>query len=811
MAKRSKKTSTNNNDPYADRESRKYDNPIASREHILSLIEQQGAMTRAQILKQLNIKGQDQREALRRRLRAMERDNQLLFHRKDESYSLIQQQDLVQGRIEAHRDGYGFVLLEGQDDIYLSEREMRQVFHNDEVLVMPIGRSRRGGIEGSIVEVVKRNNPSIVGRLHRESGVHFVVPDNPRLAHDILLPDEGELSASIGDYVSIEVTKYPTARSSAEGKIIEVLGAALAPGLEIDIAIRSHGIPYQWSDEVIAETNSLGAEPDDADKQHRVDLRHLPLVTIDGEDARDFDDAVYCQKRKGGGFTLWVAIADVGHYVPIDSALDVQARERGTSVYFPGRVVPMLPEALSNGLCSLKPEVDRLCIACEMTVSARGKLTGYQFYEAVMHSHARLTYSDVAEGLGLLEKSPRTGLIKRIHHLMPHLQDLYALYQCLQKARYQRGAIDFETTETRIVFNAEKKIEAIEPVFRNEAHKIIEECMLCANVAAARLLEAHDREILYRVHLGPSGHKLDNLRAYLGELGLSLAGGEDPGPKDYQVLMQTIEQRPDAHLIQIMMLRSLSQAVYQPDNQGHFGLAFQAYTHFTSPIRRYPDLLVHRAIRSIVRSRIPSEQVRRVKGAKVIARKNSFPYDAEDMLAAGMHCSMTERRADDATRDVVAWLKCEYLHDRIGETFVGVVAGVTHFGLFIELENLFVEGLLRISSLDNDYFRFDQAHQRLVGERTRKVYRLGDRLRVVVARVDLDERRIELESDGKASSVRSKKGKESKRSDRAQPKGRKKGGASKTKSRPKAKAQTGNEPGNKKRRKKRDNKKKRGK
>ena len=751
MAKRSNKNKPKNRsdnaaDPHADRESRNYENPIASRELILELIKEAGALSRPQLIKELNIKGQESREALRRRLRAMERDNQILFRKHDESFYIPEKQSLLQGIVEAHRDGYGFLLLDGQEDIYLSEREMRQVFHGDEVLVRPAGRSRRGGVEGKIDSVVKRANEYLVGRLARESDLYFVVPDNPRIGQDILLPKGiHSLEVEPGDYVSVKIITYPTQRTPAEGVIDEVLGSALAPGLEIDLAIRSHDLPYRWSDAVIAEAGKLGDEPEESDKQHRVDLRDLPLVTIDGEDARDFDDAVYCKARKGGGFTLWVAIADVSHYVPVGSALDQQAYERSTSVYFPGRVVPMLPEAISNGLCSLKPDVDRLCMVSEIDISARGKVTRHQFYEAVMHSHARLTYNEVAEALGLTEKSPRAGLMKRLQGLMPELENLNSLYQCLRAERSKRGAIDFETTETKIIFNADRKIETIAPVFRNDAHKIIEECMLCANVAAANFLASQEKPVLYRVHEGPKEQKLDNLRLYLGELGLSLSGGLKPSPNDYQVLMQAIEGRPDAHLIQIMMLRSLSQAVYQPDNEGHFGLAYPAYLHFTSPIRRYPDLLVHRAIRSVIRSRKNDDQVRKVPGTKPIAKKHIYPYEMTDIVAAGIHTSMAERRADDATRDVTAWLKCEYLQDRIGESFAGVISGVTRFGLFVELKDLYVEGLVHINNLGNDFFHFDQAQQRLLGERTRKVYRLGDAIEVVVARVDLDERKVDLE------------------------------------------------------------------
>jgi ribonuclease R len=536
----------------------------------------------------------------------------------------------------------------------------------------------------------------------------------------------------------VELTDYPSATLGAKGKVVEVLGDHLDPGLEIDVAIRAHGIPWEWPDEVLREAGTLGEEPADADKHHRVDLRDVPFVTIDGEDARDFDDAVWCEEQEGG-FQLRVAIADVSHYVPVGSALDEEASHRGNSVYFPERVVPMFPEVLSNGLCSLKPRVDRLAMVCDMQIGPEGELVDYVFYEAVIHSHARLTYTDVgavlADGESPNVAAERYGDIAR----------LYRLYEVLRGARDQRGALDFDTQETRIVFDEQRKIAAIEPVYRNDAHKLIEECMLVANVATARFLESTEQPALFRVHEGPSAQKLENLRAFLGELTLELPGGLKPTPEHYQSLLSTVEGRDDAQVIQTMLLRSLSQAVYQPDNGGHFGLHFEAYAHFTSPIRRYPDLLVHRAIRSVIRGRSKSAHVSRVAGAKGLRREVIYPYDTAAMLALGEQCSMTERRADDATREVDAWLKCEFLKDRIGDAFSGVIAAVTNFGVFVELHDLYIEGLLHVSALPGDYYHFDQAKQRLVGERTRQVFQLGGVVAVKVARVDLDDRKIDLE------------------------------------------------------------------
>ncbi len=740
MAKRLKHT-----DPHAEREAEKYEQPIPSREFILDLLEQaEVPMNRNQITKALALKDYQDVEALRRRLRAMERDGQILRNRKG-AYGLVEKMDLVRGRVSAHRDGYGFVIpAEGGEDLYLNSRQMRAVFDGDEVLCRNSGYSSRGKLEGVIVEVISHNTQQLVGRLFDENGVVFVSPDNTRINHDVIIPRDAVGEASVGQYVMVEVTGQPGWRTPPTGRVVEVVGEHMAPGMEIDVAIRSHGIPHQWPEAVESETQALSVEPEESDKQYRVDLRKLPFVTIDGEDARDFDDAVYCESKAAGGWRLWVAIADVSHYVSVGSALDKEAVQRGNSVYFPEKVVPMLPEALSNGLCSLKPAVDRLCMVCEMTISAKGKLSGYQFYEAVMHSHARLTYTKVG---AMLDSSHPDSKPFRIEYkkLVPQLENLHQLYKALRAARDERGAIDFETTETRIEFGPNRKIETIVPVERNDAHKLIEECMLAANVATARFLEKHNLPALFRVHEGPTEEKLDNLRQFLGELGLDLSGGNKPGPIEYQLLLEQISERPDAHIIQTMMLRSLRQAVYQPENLGHFGLHYPAYAHFTSPIRRYPDLLVHRAIRHVIRSDSKSKHVKRIKGAVPLPQSRIYPYDMPALIGLGEQCSMTERRADDATREVVAWLKCEYLQDRVGDNFEGVIAGVTGFGFFVELVGVYVEGLVHVSSLASDYYHFDQAKQRLIGERSGKSFQLGDSVVVQVTRVSLEEKKIDLE------------------------------------------------------------------
>lgn len=736
------KKKTRKKDPHAAREAAKYDKPIPSREFILSLLKQSDKpLSRLAIATALGIAGNDEaEEALRRRLRAMERDGQLHSNRRG-CYGPVDKLNLLHCRVQGHRDGYGFAVPKPPatgDDVYLNSRQMAMVFDGDEVLVAVTGEDRRGRREGKVVEVLVRHTTEIAGRYYEESGIGYVEADNANITQHILIPPKDKGDAKHGHIVGCEITAYPQGRLGAKGRITEILGEHLDPGLEIDVAIRSHGIPWRWPETVQAEAAQLGDEPGRKDKRGRFDLTAAAFVTIDGEDARDFDDAVYCEKRRGGGWTLWVAIADVSHYVRPHSALDEEAINRGNSVYFPEKVVPMLPEVLSNGLCSLKPQVDRLAMVCEMRLSRQGRMTDYAFYEAVIHSHARLTYTQVGNALAG-DKDAIDG------ELLPHIQRLHQLYEVLRAARDKRGAIDFETIETRIIFDQQRKIEAIVPVQRNDAHRLIEECMLCANVAAAEFFAQHQLPVVYRVHEGPNEEKLSNLRAFLGELGLDLGGGDKPTPRHYRALMQQIKDRDDAGVIQIMLLRSLSQAVYQPENNGHFGLHYAAYTHFTSPIRRYADLLVHRGIRHIIRSKKDSDKVRRLPGVNTLARAKIYPYDEQAMAVFGEHISMTERRADDATREVHAWLKCEYLSDHVGDQYEGVVSAVTNFGIFVELTGIYIEGLVHISALPGDYYRYDRAQQRLVGERSGRSFALSQKVRVQVARVSLDEKKIDLE------------------------------------------------------------------
>ena len=734
-------------DPYAEREARKYGRPIPSRELILELLESKKApLSFEEIADELGVTDPVDLEALRRRLRAMERDGQLLRNRQGR-YCLINRRDLISGRVIAHPDGFGFLKPdEGGEDLFLSPREMRQVFHGDRVVACVTGVDRRGRREGGVVEILERAHERVVGRLFVERGVAYVVPDNKRITHDILIPEEYLDGASPGQIVVAEIVEQPSKRRQPIGRIVEVLGEHMAPGMEIEVAIRAFDIPHEWPPEVLEESAGFGPEVPEADKRGRVDLRKLPLVTIDGEDARDFDDAVYCQPTPKG-WRLIVAIADVSHYVKPDSALDREALNRGNSVYFPQRVIPMLPEILSNELCSLVPDEDRLCMVCEMLVNREGRVIRSRFYEGVMRSHARLTYTQVAAML--VDRDP--AVRARYRRLLPHLEELYAVYQALRQARERRGAMDFETEEYRIVFGEGRKIERLERVVRTDAHRLIEECMIAANAAAARFLDRRKIPYLRRIHEGPDSEKVAEVRQFLAELGLQLPGGPKPEPGDFMAVLRQAQGRPDYHLIQTVLLRTMPPAVYSPEKKGHFGLALDAYTHFTSPIRRYPDLLTHRAIRHALRGGRPEE----------------FFYSEPQLQAIGEHCSMTERRADEASWDVIAWLKCEYMRDKVGEAFEGVISAVTSFGFFVELKDIFVEGLVHISTLGQDFYHFDPLRHCLVGERTHVTYRIGDVVRVRVARVDLDERKIDLELVAPLAPARPKKSRTRRRRSRA--------------------------------------------
>ena len=748
MSKRKPGRAKYDRDPYQAREAKKYTNPIPSREFIIGLLEEHGApLAFDDLAEALELHGEDRHEALSRRLGAMARDGQVVRNRRG-GYCVVNHEDLIHGRVIGHPDGFGFLQAdEGGDDLYLSPREMRRLWHGDRIVARVAGVDRRGRREAAVVEVLERAFENIVGRLHIEAGVSFVLPDNKRIAHQILIVPDRLMAAKQGQMVVVHITEHPQQWRQPLGEVVEILGDHLAPGMATDVAIRAHDIPLAWPEEVEQEIASLTTEVPEQAKQGRTDLRDLPLVTIDGADARDFDDAVFCQRTKKG-WRLLVSIADVSAYVVSGSALDAEAYKRGNSVYFPDRVIPMLPEVLSNGLCSLNPKVDRLCMTAELYFDADGKLIRSKFFEAVMRSHARLTYDQV--GAMLLDGDPE--LCAEHASLLPHLHELYGLYNLLHGAREKRGAIDFDTVETRFRFDEQGKLAGIVPLIRHDAHKLIEECMLAANVAAARHLLRKKMPALYRIHEQPSAEKLTDLAAFLGELGLKLGGGLEPTAKDYAKLLERAQGRADFHVIQVVLLRSMMQAVYSDNNIGHFGLAFPAYAHFTSPIRRYPDLMVHRALKHLLTDEPPK----------------AFEYTHQHLAAMGEHCSATERRADDATRDAADTLKCEFMLDKVGASFDGVISGVNSFGIFVELNDIYVSGLVHITALDYDYFHFDPIGHRLTGDRSGKVYRLGDSLRVKVAAVNIDDRKIDFVLEGAGGG----QGKDGKRGGRKPGKGK---------------------------------------
>jgi ribonuclease R len=714
----SKLSATRRRDPYFERELKRYEQPLPSREFILQILQEQGKPVAFDELCVLLDVQKIELEAFQRRLRAMEREAQLLRNRKG-SYILPERASLIAGRIEGHPDGYGFLVPDdGSEDLSLEARQMSKVLHRDRALVRVVGIDRRGRRDGVIVEVLERANSRVVGRVLLEHGITVVVPENRRINQDILVAPGGVVSARAGEVVTVEIIEQPDRHSKPIGRIVEVLGNYADPGMEIEIALRKHELPFEFSGGALAEAAALPDALDPGQWEGRTDLRTLPLVTIDGETARDFDDAVFAE-RQGHGWRLVVAIADVSHYVQPGTVLDREARERGNSVYFPRRVIPMLPEKLSNGLCSLNPDVDRLAMVCDMKIDDHGEINEYRFFPAVFRSHARLTYDQVWSWLSGASQ-PENDVYRR---LQPQVQALYDLFKVLGEARGRRGAIDFETIETMMLFNDQGKIENIVPVYRNDAHRLIEECMLAANVCASDFLQSRRQPCLYRIHEGPTPEKLEALRNFLKEFGLGLGGGDEPTARDYALLLDGIKTRPDAQLLQTVMLRSLRQAMYSPDNVGHFGLSYEHYTHFTSPIRRYPDLLVHRSIKA------------------VLAGTHYTPGKWDDI---GLHCSMTERRADEATRDVGNWLKCYYMRDRIGETFAGTIAAVVPFGIFVALDEVYVEGLVHVSELGEEYFAFDSVKHLMLGERTGRRYRLGDRLQVKLVRADLETGRIDF-------------------------------------------------------------------
>ena len=717
MNKNIKSLNLREKDPFLKREKQRYEHPLPSREWIIELLEQKGVPSKIEVLaRELSIT-EEEYEFFERRLKAMARDGQVLINRRG-AVCAADKLDLVKCRVEAHKDGFGFAvpLTPTKDgDFVLYERQMRGIMHGDIVTVRPAGIDRKGRREGTVLDIVERAQSKVVGRFYMDRGVAILEAEDKRLNQSIVLePDSvAYFKPESGQVIVGEIETYPEQNRPAVAKIIEVLGDYADSGMEIEIAVRKHHLPHQFSEACTKAAKKIPDHVRKSDLKGRVDLRDLPLVTIDGETARDFDDAVFAEKV-GRNYRLVVAIADVSHYVRPDDAIDTDAQERSTSVYFPRRVIPMLPENLSNGICSLNPDVERLCMVCDMVITYAGNIKEYRFYPAVMRSHGRLTYNQVWDWISDDLDHPHKAQI----------DTLYKLFKILQKKRFERGAVEFESVETQMLFDDNGKIEKIVPVVRNDAHKLIEECMLAANVCAAEFLMKNKHTALFRNHLGPTPEKLATLREQLGLLGLQLGGGDNPTPKDYAALAEQFKGRPDAELLQVMMLRSMQQAVYEPHCDGHFGLAYEAYAHFTSPIRRYPDLTVHRAIKAVL---------------------NQQTYTPnKSWQALGVHTSFCERRADDASRDVENWLKTYYMRDKVGEIFEGKISGMTNFGLFVTLDGIHIDGLVHISDLGEDYFNFRPEIMAIEGERSGIRFNMGDKVSVRVARADLDTSKIDL-------------------------------------------------------------------
>jgi len=712
-------------DPHARREAERYAQPIASREAILQLLASaDGPLTGQVLAERLDLTAPDRAEALAKRLAAMVRDGQVLQNRRG-GYVPAEQLDLIAGTVIANPDGYGFLRPDSGvgDDLFLPPAEMRKAMHGDRVMGSVTGIDRRGRREGVIVEVLERRLNRLIGRFTVDSGISYVVPDDRRIQRNIQIPADARLQAQHGQLVVCEITTPAEDRRPPIGKVLAVLGDALTPSLVVEAAIHGHELPHEFPPAVLAEASAVPLEVDAATAAARVDLRALPLVTIDGEDAKDFDDAVYCEPNRNG-FRLIVAIADVSSYVRPGTPLDDEAQLRATSVYFPGFVVPMLPETLSNGICSLNPKVDRLCFACDMQVDRDGEVVKSKFYEAVMRSHARLTYTQVWKAVGEGDGDAQA----QVGALMPQVERLHQLYQVLAKARAKRGAIEFESSEVRFVLDNRGEVTQAGMLVRNDAHKLIEECMIAANVEAAKFLLAAKVPAPYRIHDKPPESKYADLLEFLKEFALRMPPWAKLQPKDFANLLKKVRERPDATLLESVTLRSQSQAVYSPDNIGHFGLALQAYAHFTSPIRRYPDLLVHRAI----------------KHALARDGREAFLYTPREMATLALQCSERERRADEAEREVDERYRAAWMEQHVGGEFDGTISGVTSFGLFVELDQSKVNGLVHVTQLPNDFYHFDPVRKTLTGERTGREFRLGDRVRIVVLKASLEERKIDF-------------------------------------------------------------------
>ena len=743
MKKNSKNLSLRERDPFLERERQCYESPLPSREWVMTLLEQEKRPLQvAELAEKLSITTGEY-DFFERRIKAMARDGQVLINRRG-AVCVAKKLALVKCRVEAHKDGFGFAVpldkQACQGDFVLHERQMRGLMHGDMVTVRPAGKDYRGRSEGQVLDVLERAHKQVVGRFYWERGVAILAAEDKRLSQPILLEPDSitALQPQTGQVVVAEMVSYPDGQRLAVARLTEVLGDYADSGMEIENAVRKHQLPYQFSEACVQAAAKIPDKVRATDRKGRKDLREMPLMTIDGETARDFDDAVYAEKI-GRNYRLVVAIADVSHYVRPHDAIDDDAYQRGTSVYFPRRVIPMLPESLSNGICSLNPEVERLCMVCDMVITYAGNVKEYSFYPALMRSHARLTYTQVWDWLEQGGDYPHK----------KELETLYKLFKVLHKKRQQRGAMEFESVETQMLFDDHGKIERIVPVVRNDAHKLIEECMLAANVCAADFLLQHKHTALFRNHAGPTPEKLLVLRNQLGLLGLSLGGKDNPTPKDYAVLAEKIQGRPDQEVLQTMLLRSMQQAVYEGHNAGHFGLAYEHYAHITSPIRRYPDLMVHRAIKAVLQQKT---------------------YAPESWEKAGVHTSFTERRADEASRDVENWLKTYYMRDKVGEVFNGKITGVTNFGVFVTLDDIYIEGLVHVSDLGEDYFEYRPEIMAMVGEFSGKRFALGDRVTVKVARADLDTSKIDLVLVGGGGSKRRKKAVTSSGSSKTSPK-----------------------------------------
>ena len=704
-----------------DQKDRRKQSPDLSTEEILKLMrEDDRPLLLREILRRLSLQ-KEQRQKARGLLRDLAEVGRVVRIRGNR-YGLPSKMNLVVGRIKTHPDGYGFVVpeAEGQEDIFISPRNLKEAMHGDRV-VARIESIRKKGKEGSIIRILERKTRKVVGKFMRAKNYFYVIPEDDRILPEVFIPEGETKRARSNQIVVAEITRYPTERARPEGRITHILGYPDDPEIDPQIVTHKYDLPSRFTSPALEEAKSLPPAPSSYEYRNRVDLRGIPTLTIDGENARDFDDAVSVERERDGGVKLYVSISDVSHYVREGTSLDGEAYSRGTSVYFPDRAIPMFPVELSNEICCLHPKVDRLTLTAELRYDGNGERKGVRFYPSVIRSDERLTYTWVKKIL--VDGDPELG--ERFGPLLPSLDLMADLCQELRRRRTERGAIDFDLPEPEIILNLQGETEDVVRAERNLAHQIIEEFMIAANEAVAHFMEERGVPFIYRIHEPPKKEAIDEFRSFISHLGYRMRKESDHSPKEFQKVLSDVKERPEERVVNEILLRSMKWAKYSAKNSGHFGLASDGYTHFTSPIRRYPDLIVHRLLKKV----LSKEEMKVSEGV---------------LAEMADHLSNRERVAMEAEREILDRYRVRFMKDKIGEEYEGIISGVAAFGFFVELKDIFVEGLVRMTSLHDDYYQYHEKKYCLVGERTHKTFRIGDEVRVRVDRVDVESRHIDF-------------------------------------------------------------------